>query len=280
MDYSILIPVYNEETAIRETIATVKKVMSSHSHEIIAINDGSRDSSGKILSTIKGIRVIHNPYNLGYGSSLKKGLLAAKGKYIIITDADGTYPIDALPHFLKFLPKYDMVVGSRKQTENIPLLRRPAKLILSVLANILTGRHIPDLNSGLRVFRRDMALQFLHLYPAGFSFTTTLTLAALTNGYTCKYLPINYYKRKGKSSIKPIKDFIGFSTLIFRVMTYFDPLKFFLLPGLLIISVGVAYGIYQFIIIQNIAQLPIILILAGLQICFLGLIADLVVRKK
>lgn len=282
MDFSILIPVYNEERAVEETISRVRRVMDGlrAQYEIIAINDGSRDKSGLILSNMNGIRLINNPYNLGYGASLKKGLVEAQGRYIIITDADGTYPIEDIPKMVSLISRYDMVIGARKQKKNIPLLRRPAKFVLGILANILAGRKIPDLNSGLRVFKKDMALGFMNLYPEGFSFTTTLTLAAVTNGFTVKYIPINYYKRKGKSSIKPIKDFVGFSVLIFKIMTYFDPLKFFLGPGLLIILLGIIYGIYQLFVLKNIAQLPILLVLGGLQICFLGLIADLVVRKK
>ena len=279
MKYSILIPIYNEEDAINETLNSIRKVMQGQSYEIIAIDDGSRDGTGMILANANGLKVITNPYNLGYGASLKKGLLAAAGEYIIITDADGTYPIAAIPELLNYLPRYDMVVGARRQMRNVPLLRRPAKMILTFLANTLTGRRVKDLNSGLRVFRKDMAMQFYRLYPDGFSFTSTITLAAMTNGYTVKYIPINYYKRKGKSSIKPIRDFIGFSTLIFKIMMYFDPLKFFLLPGLFIMLLGVAYGVYQFITINNIAQLPILLVLGGLQICFMGLVADLIVKR-
>jgi len=280
MKFTILIPVYNEERAVRDTIKSIRNVMDKFAdYEIIAINDGSKDHSGTILSSIENLKVIENPYNLGYGASLKKGLMSATGEYIIITDADGTYPITAIPELISYLPKYDMVVGARRQMKNVPLLRRPAKMVLSFFANILAGRKIPDLNSGLRVFRRDMAMKFMKLYPDGFSFTTTITLAALTNSYTVKYIPINYYKRQGKSSIKPIRDFFGFLTLIFKIMLYFDPLKFFLWPGLLIMFFGIFYGIYQVISINNVAQLPILLVLGGLQICFLGLVADLIVKK-
>ena len=281
MEYSVLVPVYNEEQALEETLKIIKEVMNTlnNLNEIIAINDGSKDRSFSVLSKISDISVINNPYNLGYGASLKKGLLQAKGKYIIITDADGTYPFTAIPQMVSFLKEYDMVVGARKQTKNIPLMRRPAKAMLSFLANILAGRKIPDLNSGLRVFKKDMALQFMNLYPNGFSFTTTITLAAMTNGFTVKYIPIPYFKRKGKSSISPARDFIGFILLIVRIMTYFDPLKFFLLPGLFLMLAGFGYGVFQYIVIDNLAELPIILILAGLQLCFLGLLADLVKKR-
>ncbi|MBI3034083.1 glycosyltransferase family 2 protein [Candidatus Woesearchaeota archaeon] len=276
---SVLIPVYNEEKSVAATIERIKKAMGKQQHEIIAINDGSTDKSGKIVSSIAGIRSISHPYNLGYGAALKTGLKNAKGEWVLITDADGTYPIESIPELLKYREQYDMVVGSRSG-KNVPNMRKPAKAILGLLANILTGKKIPDLNSGFRLFRKDVAMKFMSLYPSGFSFTITITLACLTNDYTVKYVPIEYSKREGKSTISPLKDFLGFMTLIVRIIMYFEPLKFFLIPSLLLIFAGIADGIYEFITIRNIAQLPVILLLAGLQIGLLGLLADLVVKKS
>jgi len=120
----------------------------------------------------------------------------------------------------------------------------------------------------------------MHLYPNGFSFTTTITLSFFTHGYTVKYVPVHYFKRKGSSSIRPIRDFIGFTMLIVRITTYFEPLKFFLFPGILLMLAGFLYGVYQFIVIDNLADLAVTLFLTGLQICFLGLVADLIVKRR
>jgi len=163
MKYSVVIPVYNEERAVTETLDRIKKVMKPYNSEIIAVNDGSRDKSGEILKKTKGIKVIHHPYNLGYGTSLKDGIKQAKGEYIIITDSDGTYPIEDIPKLIKLSKHFDMVVGSRtgKHVHDVAL-RKPAKWILKKFAKFLTGRNIPDINSGLRIFRKDMAMEFFH----------------------------------------------------------------------------------------------------------------------
>ncbi len=166
---------------------------------------------------------MQNAYNLGYGASLKKGLKTARGEWIIITDADGTYPIDKIPELIKHTPKYDMVVGSR-QTDNDYFGRRPAKYILKKIAGFVVGRNIPDLNSGLRVFRRDVAMEFYSLYPSGFSFTSTITLACMSSDYTVKYVDIPYYKRVGSSGIKPFH-FFAFINLIIKMFLYFKPLR-------------------------------------------------------
>jgi glycosyltransferase involved in cell wall biosynthesis len=281
MKLSILIPAYNEEESIKSTIEDIKSTIKDMEYEIIVINDNSKDKTKDILKEIENINIINNPYNLGYGASLKKGLKKAKYDWILITDADGTYPIKSIPDLLKHKDNYDMVVGARTgKNVHIPLIRKPAKKILNILANFLTGKKIPDLNSGLRLFKKAMAMEFYNMYPNGFSFTSTITLCAFTNNYTVKYIPIDYGKRTGKSSIKS-RDFFGFIKLMLKIMLFFDPLKFFLWPGILFMIAGITYGIYQFLIFPTgLGQLPIILVLGGFQIIFLGFIAELVVNNK
>ena len=281
---SILIPAYNEGESIKGVVEEIKKVIGKQDlpYEIVVINDGSKDQTKEIIEKIEDIRIINNPYNLGYGMSLKKGLKIAEGKYVLITDADGTYPIARIPDLLKYIDSYDMIIGARTgKNVSIPLIRRPAKWIIGKFANFLSGKKIPDINSGLRVFNKEKALEFYNLYPSGFSFTTTITLAFLTNDYTIKYISINYNKREGSSSIRPV-DFLGFIALIGRIMIYFKPLKFFFLPGLFISLIGFIYGIYQVMIAptKGLGQLPILLIILGIQIVLLGIIADLIAKSR
>lgn len=282
-DVSVIVPVYNEERAVGNTIKEIKSVMNNLNikYEIIAVNDGSTDRSGEILEKEKGIKLIKHPYNLGYGASLKSGIKQAKYEWILITDADATYPIEDIPRLLKFIPDYDMVVGARVgKRVRIPLSRIPAKIILSALANFLTGRRIPDINSGFRVFRKEVALEFFHLFPSKFSFTTTLTLACLTNGYTVKHIPVNYYKRKGKSTIKP-SDFVNFFTLITRVVTYFKPFKIFFLTSTILFFIAFLVFLYTKIFLDKVMDITVIVILiASLQVFLFGLIAELIVKTR
>lgn len=277
---SIIIPIYNEQSVVIDTIERIKIVVPDS--EIIVINDGSSDDTYKILKTINNIKIINHPYNLGYGASLKDGINMATCKWIIITDADGTYPIKDIPKLVKYSDSYDMVVGARTGSKvHIPFFRRPAKWIIKVLASFLVGKKIPDINSGLRVFQKEKALEFMNLYPSGFSFTTTITLSFFTNDYTIKYIPINYFKRTGKSTIHPLKDFTGFITLIFRIIIFFRPLKFFIVPSMILMTIGIVHGMYQILTLPTgLGQLPVISILAGLQIIFLGILADLIVKGR
>lgn len=283
VNVSIIVPVYNEERAIFGVVDGIKEVLSTlkNKHEIIVVDDGSTDNSSRILQKIKGIKIIRHPYNKGYGASIKTGIKAAQYEWIMIVDGDGTYPVKDIPKLLQYTDRYDMVVGARTgRSVAVPLLRRPAKFLLTMMANFLAERKIPDLNSGLRVFRKKIALEYFHLIPAGFSFTTTITLACLTNDYTVKYVPIDYYKRKGKSTIHPFNDFINFTTIIVRVIMYFKPLRFFLIPTLMLIVTGLFYGLYTLIFYRNITDISILFILMGIQLAFIGLLADLIAKTR
>jgi len=228
LNVSIIIPVFNEEESIAEVIDRIKKAWNKceFPYEIIVVDDGSTDKTYE-LAVSQEVRVLKNSSNRGYGASLKTGIKESKFDWILITDGDGTYPFEHTLSFLEFIPEYDMVVGARiGKNTNIPFVRRPAKWFLRLLASFIAGTKIPDLNSGLRIFRKDLSLEFSYLYPNGFSYTSTITMAFLTHGYNVKYVPINYYKRKGKSSIRAY-DFVEFNRLLVKLTLFFKPIKLF-----------------------------------------------------
>jgi len=282
---SIVIPIYNEQGSIQATIGELKQAMAASSlpYEIIAVDDGSRDRTPFLLKQIKGIKIVTHPQNQGYGASLKSGIHFAKGSYIAITDADGTYPNLELGRLLQHISKFDMVVGARiGKNVAIPLARKPAKFILSTISNLLVGKKIPDLNSGFRVFKKELAEKFMHLLPNGFSFTTTITLASLCNNYQVKYIPISYKKRKGVSTIHPIKDFLAFLTLIIRIVTYFNPLKMFSLCSLFLFVTGLLLFVYDISYRKALVHdvLIVVIAVAAVQIFLLGILADLITKQR
>ena len=277
--YSIVIPAYNEEESIKNVLGDIRSVMNrtKKSYEIIVVNDASTDNTENIVSKSKEIKIITHERNQGYGASLKDGIRKARGEWIIITDSDGTYFIKDITKLLKHTNGHDMIIGARK-SKNVPLLRRPAKWILKRVSNYITNTRIPDLNSGLRVFRKDLAYRFWNLFPDGFSFTTTITIAALCSGYEVKYININYLKRKGKSSIHPT-DFIGFIKILSKIALYFRPLKIFFPVSVIIFLLGVLRGIRDFIVTNSLGELSVILVMVSIQILFFGFLAELVIQK-
>jgi glycosyltransferase involved in cell wall biosynthesis len=282
---SIIVPTFNEEESIAEVLDAIEKGMAKESidYEVIVVDDGSTDKTLEIVRSRK-VKVVRHDHNKGYGASLKSGIAKASHDVIVITDADGTYPASDIPVLFRHMNAdgyaYDMVVGARTgQHVKIPLFRRPAKWFLREMANYLSEYNIPDLNSGLRVFKRELIERFFCLLPDGFSFTTTITIAALTNGYLVKFVPINYYERKGHSSIKPLRDFLGFTSLVVRLIVYFRPLNFFLPASLILLVIGLSKALIDFVHQNYFGVGAAIAILAGIQIGFLGLLADLVLKR-
>ena len=280
IEVSVLIPAYNEEVSLASTVETIlKQACHFKSMEIIVINDGSRDRTAEIARTLPVTLIEHDP-NRGYGASLKSGLQAAKHPWILIADADGTYPLEDTHRLLVDAEKYSMVVGARIGANvHIPLMRRPAKWMITQLAQYLSRVKIPDLNSGFRIFRKDVALRFLPLYPDGFSFTTTITLSMLTNGYRVKFVPIDYLKRTGKSSIHPIRDTVNFTILIIRICAYFNPLNVFVPPALLLMLLGVIKSGIDYHGEHHLGLLAVSMVLTGIQMLFIGLVADLIDKR-
>jgi len=281
---SVIIPAYNEAGAIVGVVEKIRSVMDTagHPYEIIVVDDGSADGTAASLIG-QDVVILTHPENKGYGASLKAGIRSAKGDIIVITDADGTYPSESMPELVKAVHEdgYDMAVGARTGRDvNIPLLRRPAKFILKKLSDYLSETKIPDINSGLRAFKKDLALKYFHLLPQGFSFTTTITLALLSDGYNVKYMPINYLSRKGgKSKIKPFRDFTNFALLIIRVICYFNPLKVFLPVSLLFLALGGYHIVETLVLYRRVTEAGLLAVLLGFQIGFIGLIADVMVRR-
>src|SRR2546423_10746951 len=202
LDVSVVLPVFNERGHLGQEIERIRAALeaSPYSFEIIVVDDGSIDGSGEELEQLAGIHLIRFARNRGSGSARKAGTRAARGRVVVWTDVDMTYPNAEIPRLVKELEGHDQVVGARTSEQgSAKALRVPAKWFIRRLASYLTETKIPDLNSGLRAFRRDVALQFLHLLPRGFSCVTTLTMSFLSNGYSVKFVPIQYAPRAGRS---------------------------------------------------------------------------------
>jgi len=282
LDVSIVLPVYNEKGHLRAEIDRIRVAMDqSHlRYEIIVVDDGSNDGSGEALREIEGIRLLQFTTNRGSGSARKYGTKAARGRVVVWTDVDMTYPNDRIPELVKELDGHDQVVGARTSEQGTAKFARvPAKLFIRKLASYLTETDIPDLNSGLRAFRRDVALQYLHLLPAGFSCVTTITMSFLANGYSVKYVPIEYSPRAGESKFHWYRDTKRYLIQVVRLVLSYNPLRVFVPVGLVFAALG-AVKLGFDLVDQDfrVATNTLLLLFAALQVLSIGLLADLFVR--
>ena len=292
MKTSIIIPCYNEKHAIRDTIEWILSVIRDSklkNVEIIAVNDGSTDGCEQVLNALTkehhsdDLLVVHHKRNQGYGAALKTGIRRSQSDYICITDADGTYPNDRIPDLIEQISskELDMVVGARiGPNVEYSKIRSIPKMILVPWVSFLCGTDVPDMNSGLRIFRRDRSLDFLKLLPDGFSFTTTITICLLRNRYAVEFTPISYARRIGKSHIKPIQDTLRFTQLILRTGMYFAPLR---LLSPLIVALATLFSIsslYDLTILNNLTDKTVLLGFASLNVFMFALLADMIDKRS
>jgi glycosyltransferase involved in cell wall biosynthesis len=282
------VPAYNEENGIEGVVQRLSSLKLGVPVELLVVDDGSSDGTAAALQRIAPkypmLHVIRHPVNKGYGAALKTGFARAGHEVVVITDADGTYPEDRIAELLACIDDgADMAVGARTGEEvHIPFVRKPAKAFLKALASYLAGTPIPDLNSGLRAMRRDLVLAYRPILPQGFSFTTTITLAALTNDHRVDYVSINYKKRAGLSKIRPIRDTLGFTALIIRTVIYFNPLKVFyplaFMTGLLLFI-----SAYRDFFVSNYTMLSahsLLLFIVLMNVLSVGVLADLIEKRS
>ena len=266
-DVSVVLAAYNEASCIEEELDKIRSALeaSSFSYEIIVVDDGSSDATARIVEGYERVELIRHRVNQGSGAARKTGTLAAGGEFVVWSDVDLSYPNERIPDLVKHLQHTaaDQVGGARdSERGTMKMLRVPAKYLIRKLACFLTGTPIPDLNSGLRVFRREVGLCYVDLLPKGFSCVTTITLAFLCNGHRVEYLPNRYI------------------TQLARMITYFEPLKIFLPLSLSLIGLGAVSSGANLVRTGSLQEMDIIIMMVGFLIGVLGMLADLFVQYQ
>lgn len=271
---SVVVPAFNEEEVISSVLERLKEECARHDYEIIVVDDGSTDSTYDIAKAV-GVKIVRHHYNKGYGAALKTGARTAKSDLILIMDSDGQHNPEEIESLMEYASDYDMVVGARRRDSQLPLSRRPWKRLLGSVANYLARRDIPDLNSGFRVIRKSRLMEFMHILPNGFSFSTTITLALLKAGYDVKYVPIKTLRREGrKSNVSFLRDGTRTIMLIIRTIVLFDPLRVFTPVSAILFLAGLGFGIYGVAYYRRIPSTSVIILLASILIFFFGVLAD------
>ena len=283
-DVSVVLPCYNERDHVELEVKRIRAALEAAglSYELICVDDGSTDGTREVLEGIGGIRTILLPRNQGSGTARRIGTQQANGRVVVWTDADLTYPNERIPELVAHLDDtYDQVVGARRtEAGTYKLARVPAKWAIRKLASYLTDTQIPDLNSGLRAFKRSVAAPYLRLLPPGFSCVTTITLAFLSNGHPIKYVPIDYFKRAGRSKFHPLRDAYNYIIQVLRMVMYFNPLRVLMPVGLTLLTATFTKAAVDLVVHDlRVASSTVLVGLAAFNIMAIALLADLVVRR-
>lgn len=270
---TIVIPAYNEEANIRSVVSRVKAMKPAC--EVIVVDDGSLDRTS-LEAEAAGARVIRHPYNKGNGASVKTGIRAARGEYVLLLDADGQHAPEDLDRLLEHLGPYDLVVGARTRDSDSARSRDLGNWVFRTLASYLVEMKVPDPTSGFRCFKRDKVMDFIHLLPNQYSYPTTTTMSFIKAGYNVKHVPIKAHRRQGgKSHIRPVRDGVKFVTIILRMITLFNPIKIFMPLALIWFVLGVGYGLANFIFANGkIPNGAVLLISISVLIFLCGLISE------
>ncbi|MCL1594881.1 MAG: glycosyltransferase family 2 protein [Actinomycetia bacterium] len=281
-DVSVVLPVFNEIDHLDEELERIRAAMDSseYTYEVIVVDDASTDGSAERLKEIPWIRLIVFSYNRGPGAARKIGTEAARGRVIVWSDVDMSYPNDQIPGLVADLDGYDQVVGARTTEEGTHKVARvPAKWFIRRLAEWLSNTKIPDLNSGFRAMRRDVADQFLHLLPNGFSHVTTLTMAFLANGYSIRYVDIPYARRSGKSKFRFFHDTKLYLQQVTRMVMMWNPLRVLMPIATVLFLIGVGKLVYDlFDKSFRVGTNTLLVLLAAGMVFIIALLADLIVQ--
>ena len=254
---TIIIPAYNEESSIKETLGELigfcKQKLKDY--QIIVVDDASRDRTGEIAKAYGEVTVMRNPVNIGYGGSIKRALPFSAHKYILIMDGDGTYPAAEIEQLMTYARDFDMVIGARKGKHyRGSLFKNISRKIFYILVKYVTGENIPDVNSGLRIFQKDKVMRFYNRLCNGFSFTTTITIALISTGHLVKHVDITYKKRIGSSKVRFLRDSLRTLQILVEAISYFNPIKAFL-PFCIAFFLLFSYFGVRYVILENMGYL-------------------------
>ena len=281
MRVSVIIPAYNEAGSIGDVVMRIKAQPDLSPSEIIVVDDGSSDDTA-VRALEAGARVVRHPYNLGNGASVKSGAATATGDVLVFMDADGQHLPKDIGKLLAHLGQYDMVVGARTGDSDVSRFRAAGNRMLISVAQFLVGRKIDDLTSGFRAVKRECFEEFSHLFPQGYSYPTTITMALFSSGRFVKYVPLSSIRRRqgGTSNIQPFRDGLRFLFIMLRMIILFNPFKVFLPFAAFFLGVGLFNGLHDAWVLQKITASSMLALILGFFLLFFGVMTDQISRTR
>lgn len=272
---SVVLPARNESLnllGLMQELQSVLRTLPVAFVEIVVVDDGSTDETGAIAMQ-GGARVIRHAEGLGNGAAVKRGIREARGDWILLLDGDGQHPPGVIPKLVLEAESYDMVVASRGGSGGA-LHRNFVNRVYNRLGSYVSGRRIPDLTSGFRLLRADIAKDLVHLLPNTFSYPTTITMTMLKAGYSVGFTPFTVRPRKGKSHVRLLADGSRFFLIILRIATFYAPLRVFVPASALMAALGIGWYVYTWFSEGRFTNMALLLIAQSTMLFALGLISE------
>lgn len=277
-EVSVIIPAFNEGDTIGEIIDQISSRYPEF--EIIVVNDGSTDDTGRIAKD-KGAIVYNLPYNIGNGAAVKSGIRIASGEILVFMDGDGQHNPEDIERLLEGFPDYDMVVGARSRGQHASWHRALGNRIYNRFASYVAKFPIQDLTSGFRAIKSELAQSLLYLLPNTYSYPTTLTLGVLRNGRSMKYVPIEVrIRKKGESKVKLFRDGIRFFMIITKICALYSPLRIFLPVSFFFFLLGLCYYLYTYFSWGRFTNMSALLFTTSIIIFMMGLISEQICQMR
>lgn len=280
---TVIVPCYNEALALPHVLPALIDIADQNSWQVICINDGSTDDTLKVLKDYeKYITVINHKVNRGYGGAIKSGILDSKTDYVITIDADGQHYLEDIEKlFTRLLSSdADMVIGSRKGLKSASHFRGLGKAIIRRVARLLVGVNIYDINSGMKLYRTDLAKKYSSLLPDTMAFSDIIAMVFINQKHRVLEEPIKIRARiAGASTIGLHTAFLTVGELI-NIVTFFNPMRVFLPVSLFFGSVGVLWGSWILLQGKGLSVGASFLIIMSVLTFLIGLLSEQITKVR
>lgn len=278
---TIVVPAFNEQDGIVQTLEDLTRHFPAA--EVLVIDDGSSDATAERAASFARVRILRHEVNRGYGASIKTGLRNATTELVAWYDADGQHTPEGLASVVTALESEGLhaAIGARTSESAFERQRVIGRAVLGFIVQLVAGQRMPDINCGLRVFRRSVIRRYVHLLPDGFSASITSTLLMIKRGYRVRFVPVVTRRRVGHSTVRMLRDGLLSIQTSLRILVLFQAFQAFSLVATILFVIGAVYGVGMALTYGlGFPALASVLVLSGVIIFFIGLLTDQVVALR
>jgi glycosyltransferase involved in cell wall biosynthesis len=276
-DLTVIVPAYNEEGSLPTFLDGLCEYCLKNAYKLIIVNDGSSDTTGEILDKAQCdvLTVIHHKVNRGYGGAIKTAIERADTEFLITIDADGQHSLEDIGMLFNELidADADMVIGKRDSNHGSSY-RRFGKFMIRSIAKLLMSFQITDLNSGMKVYRSDLAKKYIRLCPDTMAYSDIITLVFINQKHLVLERDILIKSRISGTSTINTRTALETVMEILNIVILFNPNRIFLPLSVIFVLAGIIWGLPFVLRGEGVQPGMLLLTITGLFFFLLGLLAE------